>query len=484
MRGVRYKSSVRISMKDTKGSALVLALVMVSIITVVCCIVLSGSFLQLKFIRRLIHQRQALYLAEAGVAKTVWYLSGHGDRGFRWYPENEEIELFDGHTAMISVDPWGGYLSITSHAGYRGVFRSVRALIGEVPPSSFQNAITIGGTEYPLVVTGKNRIIGDVIVGPKGVQEGWIQGRGLETSDPVVGKVFTTKETEMPYFNPTLFQRAFQKYQNLLREPGNAEIFYEDTYVDNDVLDGADGKNIHVEGNVVIAEIKFSNQGKEPWILSCSGDMTIQGGSQMGSYVELIAGGKIVVKDSVGMRRCILYAEKGIEIIDNAQLEGQLFSPVGIRLSDDVLLEYPSVICCSGYDENNMLKGEIVLKDRAKVKGAMILHSEDADWQGMRDETMVYIGPAAKLVGSLYAQHSTELRGTVYGSVATGDFYLYVSPTTYINWLQDAYVDRSKLPDVFLMPLLFDDNPNLSILVWNEIKEKNDTSTAEVSTLE
>ena len=183
---MRCRLSIRILMKDATGSALVLALVMVSLITVVCCIVLNGSFLQVKFIRRLIHQRQALYLAEAGVAKTVWYLSGNEDRGFWWHPKHEEIELFDGHTAIVSVDPWGGYLSVVSHAEYKGVFRSVRALIGEVPSTPFQNAITIGGTDYPLVVTGKNRIIGDVVVGSKGVQEGWIQGRGLETSEPVV----------------------------------------------------------------------------------------------------------------------------------------------------------------------------------------------------------------------------------------------------------------------------------------------------------
>lgn len=484
MCGMRFKLSVRFSIKDNKGSALVLALVLVSFLTVVCCIVLNGSLLQLKFIRRLVYQRQALYLAEAGVAKTLWYLSGNEDRGFRWHPKNEEIELFDGYTAIVSVEPWGGYLSVISRAEYRGMFRSVRALVGEVPPSSFQNAITIGGTEYPLVVTGKNRIIGDVVVGSKGVQEGWIRGRGLETSDPVVGNIFTKKETEMPYFNAAFFRSAFRKYQNLLRNPGNAEILYKDIYLDNDVLESANGNNIHVDGDVIVSDVNVTNHGKESWVLSCSGDMTIRGGSRIGPYIELVADGRIVVTDSVCIRRGVLYAGKGMEISGKAQIEGQLFSPVGIRLSDDAALEYPSVIYCTGYDENNMMKGEIVLQDRAKVKGAMILCPEDADRQDMRDETMGYIGPDAKLVGSLYAQHSTELRGTVYGSVATGEFYLYVSPTTYINWLQDAYVDRSKLPDVFLMPLLFDDNPDLSILVWDENKEKNDTSTVEVAKLE
>jgi hypothetical protein len=456
---------------DARGSALVLALVMVTIVTIICSIMLNGVFLQLKFIRRPIHQRQALYLSEAGIHKAIWYLSGHGGRGPRWRTENERIELFDDHTATVSVRGWGGYLEIISRAEHKRVSRTVRALVGEKPPEHFEQAVIVGGTGYPIVVTGKNRIVGDVTVGPKGVEKGWIKGRGFEGKEPVQGRISRVQSPEMPYFDGVLFTEAFQKYRDLLQNLPGDRATGSDVRVDGEFIGKTQKREIWVDGNATIQDLGSDSLLRGPLLVGCTGDMSVQGRCRMGGAIELVAGGKIRAQDRLTLEDCILFAENGIEIRDDCRMTGQLLSPAGITLKDRTVLNYPSLVYCSGVIKDNSIRGQVSLQDRATVKGTVILCPASTDLPGKRDETSVSLDPNAKHVGVLYSSHFTQQQGTVYGNVSTGQFHLYVPPTTYLNWLRDATIDRSKLPDAFLMPLLFSTDPDLDVLVWEEVKD-------------
>lgn len=451
-----------------KGSALVLALVIVTVITIICSTILMGAFLQLKFIRNNIHKLQAFYLAEAGIYKTIWYLSGNEGRDPFWRTENETMELFSNQTANVSVKEWGGFLKIVSTADYKNLTKSVRVLVGEIPPAPFQQAIHIGGAGYPLVVTGKNRIIGDVTVGLKGVEKGWIKGQGFEGEKPVQGKISRKQTPKMPLFNAGLFLRAFEKYQNILKNPSGYQLFDTSSVINAELLSQSKENRIHIHGNVEINQPVFANGSQEAMMISCTGNMTVQGHIRIGGPIELVAGGKIQVRDQALLKNCILYADEGIEITDQCQIEGQLLSPGDIILRDQVTLDYPSVIYCSGRLHENTLRGQIALQNMAVVKGTVILNPKIENLRDKRDETSVYVGKNSKLIGVIYSNHYTVLDGTVYGNVSTKEFFLYVSPTTYLNWLRDATVDRSKLPGIFLMPLFFSERPRLNVMNWRE----------------
>jgi hypothetical protein len=71
------------------------------------------------------------------------------------------------------------------------------------------------------------------------------------------------------------------------------------------------------------------------------------------------------------------------------------------------------------------------------------------------------------LVGSLLSNHTTRLEGTVYGAVATNGFTLFVPPTEYVNWLQDATIDHSRLPGAYIMPLFFSESPRMEVVKWS-----------------
>ncbi|MCA9173313.1 MAG: hypothetical protein KDB14_02375, partial [Planctomycetales bacterium] len=61
----------------------------------------------------------------------------------------------------------------------------------------------------------------------------------------------------------------------------------------------------------------------------------------------------------------------------------------------------------------------------------------------------------ATVRGLIWNAGQTVLAGSVFGTVATTQFYQYASPTAYVNWLIDAYVDVIGRPDRFHLPLGF-----------------------------
>ncbi len=456
-----------------KGSALVLALVMVTVTTIICSIVLMGSLLQYKFIRQKVDRMQALHLAEAGVYKTMWYLSDQEGKGIFWRPTHETIPLLDDNTAEITIEPWGGFLQVTSHAGYKKGMETIRVLLGEKPPAAFQQAVHIGGVKYPLVLTGKTQIIGDVTVGPKGVEKGSIKGRGFEGEKLVDGKIIRVEHPEMPYFNDKLFQETVERYQTMLLYPSDDQSEITDGWIDDAVFQNFQSKTIFIDGNVVIQNLGLTDRIQGPLVISCSGDMILQGENQLDRFVELVSGGKLLVQNQMLLEDCILYGEEGIEIQGPGQLRAQFFSPGDIVIQNQVVLEYPSVIYCQGHVVGNTLEGKVLLHENAVVKGTVILHSNSEQVLSSMNGMLTDLDAGSKFVGAIYSDHYIRLSGTVFGSVVTEEFYLYLSPTTYLNWLLDTAINRNQLPRNFLMPLLFSEKPGLGILDWEIVKESN-----------
>jgi hypothetical protein len=454
-----------------KGSALVLALVMVTVITIICSIVLMGSLLQVKFIRRKVDRMQALYLSEAGIYNAMWYLSGQEGKGILWRPINETILLLDNNTAEVTIEPWGGFLRVTSHAEYKKGVETIRVLLGEKPPASFQQAVHIGGVEYPLVLTGHTQIVGDITVGLKGVEKGSIKGRGFEGDKLVDGKITRVENPEMPYFDSRFFDEAFMRYRTMVNHPPDSQSEITGGLIDNGALQNFQGSSIFVNGDAVIQNLGLSDRIQGPLVIGCSGNMTLQGQNQLNRYTELVSGGKLVLTSQVILNDCILYAEKGIDIQGPCQIRAQLLSPGDITLNSQTVLEYPSVVYCQGHVEENTLQGEVFLYENAEVKGTVILHSNPEQVSYSIDGTLVNMDTGSKLVGAIYSNHYTKLGGMVLGCVVTEEFYLYLSPTTYLNWLLDATINRTRLPQSFLMPLLFSEKPNLDILDWEIVKE-------------
>ncbi len=446
---------------------------MITVMTTIVSIVLMGTFLPLRLNLKEKHRLQAFYLAESGIQKAMWMLSGNDGKDQFWRTENETIELFDNLIANVSVEEWGGFLQVTSTANYKHTTSSIRVLLGEQPSQPFQQAIFVGGVDYPLVVSGDNRIIGDVIVGPEGVKKGVIKGREFSGDMLVDGRIVRQMKPAMPYFDATILENAITKYQNILENNQPSKIIGSRNINDGNVDDLLGARAVHVDGDL---EINLSDAAEiihGPMIISSAGSIIISGESQCMGFIELVAENKIIVNDQVQMKNCILFAGQGIEISGQCKISAQLFSKGNIVIEDQAELSYPSLIYCRASLIDEKWQSTVSLRDHAIVRGAIVLSPPKEAGTHHYDETVLAIDKKAKVVGATYSSNNTDHRGIVLGSIVTGQFFLYEEPTIYLNWLQDALVDRRVLPEGFLLPVAFSERPKLGILSWEEMKTEN-----------
>lgn len=453
------------ALRATRGSALVLVLVMITFITLIVAALLLGELMQLRLARNAQHELQALHLAEAGIHKTMWLLAGNEGKDISWRTGNESMAVFENQTAQITITEWGGFLRVTATARAHRDQRTIRVLLGEKPPLAFQRAIHVGGADYPLVVTGKNRILGDVTVGAQGVRAGRLKGREFEGEHLVEGRIFRERNPTMPEYDAGLPEKAMTEYRRILAAQNGERIFHDVVFQRAADLMRARGHTLHVEGH---AQIQIDSTVQGPLRLSCSGDLHITGRSHLHGEIELLAHGRIVVEENARLRDCILFGERGIEVSGEAQVAGQLLSSREIVLKDEARLDYPSLAYVRGDSAEEQWRGEIVLQDRASLRGTIILPAPRAHGSG-QNNLLVRLLPQSKVIGAVYSAQRTQHQGAVYGSIVTGQFWLYEEPTIYLNWLQDALTDRTKLPEEFLLPLQFSVRPQLGILSWDEL---------------
>ncbi|MBD3288909.1 hypothetical protein GF337_08915, partial [candidate division KSB1 bacterium] len=236
-------------LNDQNGSALVTVLSLIVILTILALALMGVVTVQSRFIRRDHHRTQARYLAEAGIQKALWYLSGHGGRNIRWRAVDSRIQLFDQDYAQVSVSQWGGYLEITSRAKYKNQTARVTSLVGEKMPDVFNNAVVIGGTDFPLVVCGSNEIIGDVVIGRGGVREGEIKGDKFSGKRAVHGQIHINHSPQMPYFDDSFIEASMQKFENMVHNPGGRIYSSNRVFSNENPLDISQNHRIYVQGD-------------------------------------------------------------------------------------------------------------------------------------------------------------------------------------------------------------------------------------------
>lgn len=453
---------------NNRGSALILVMVMIIVLTVICSAFLVGVRLHQKFVLREANGIQALYLAESAVEKCIWLLRGNEGRDYLWRPRNEIIELMDGRQAVVSIEPWGGFLRLTVRADYRGRSKILRVLLGERMPPDNRDAITLTNRRSEnLVVCGKNRIIGDVTVGKGGVTTDMSHGLSFEGDKRVEGEIHRNATYDMPFFDNRFFQQAIDDFKkNSLSSPDMAREL-------TALKKPSDTRIRRFEEDLTLGT------GQDSLFhaidrLTCRGNLTLEGEITITGPCALIAAGSIVIRNQARMNHCILYADSGITVRDQARISGQLLCPASIQIRDRSTLDYPSVIYCPGIRQNQAIFAQIDILDQASVSGAVILDPvSDSGGRISPGQTAVQVGPNARIAGMIFCRSRTVFHGSVIGTVITESFSFHERVTDYTNWVKDAVFDRTRLPKTYCRPLLFSESPVLDIVDWCKIERSD-----------
>lgn len=453
-----YQSMTLKILKEESGSALVTVLIIISLLTILTMAILGAKAWQQRFIRRDLNRMQAFYLAEAGIQKSLWMLANDTKGDADWRVENYSLPLFDSLAAQVSVWDWGGFVVVESDAEYKNQTSSLEVLAGECLPPNFDQAVIVGGVDYPLVVTGETRIVGDATVGKAGVKTGIIRGQGFRGRQIVEGKTHIQTPPQMPYFNPAQLAREVNRFQWLFKNPQGTEIFQSLTITPEISEEFSESKMIYVHGDLVLSGEDFGTRldFDGPEVVVASGKITFQPAAKISGRKLFIAAKQVSLQGPVTFQDCIFYGHTGITTSGAVQGAGQFISPQQIRIGSGTQLEYPSLVYCAGQVIENKIEGKIELESQAVVTGTVLFYpSASSEKKALRNNGQLVLATGSQVTGVVYSANIATIEGAVNGLVVTDKFRFYLAPTTYINWLKDAVIDRSGLPGDFVLPVGF-----------------------------
>jgi hypothetical protein len=438
---------------EQAGSSLLVTLVLITLMTAMISAVIVLYLAQYRFIRRDAHRLQARYAAEAGVYVALDSLR----RNPYWRPVDTGFDLPEGQMSRVTVEAFGGYLYIRSTAPYRRSRGTVRALVGEIPPAAFHNAIYLWDTESSLHVAGTTRITGDIVVGRRGVQQSTFKRRRF--TGRIDGQVHQVPDLKPPFFD------ALERY--LVGSPGSSPPPEERLPL---------AKRLPGENRVYLAagSLRLTEADslllRDPLTVVARGDLTLEGPLRFQPGTIFITAQRLTIGGAVTGYEGLFFGRESIEMSGAVYLSGQFFSRKDIRITDEAYLRYPSVLYVTG--EAAETGGGIFVEDGAVVDGTIVHPPLDPPPAIPRGR--IVVEPAAQVRGAVFNAHETEFHGACYGALLTHQLYFYESPTSYVNWLKDAVVEVDERPIPYVLPLRFSLTPRLAVVNWEVHVEEPD----------
>ncbi|HEX9916998.1 MAG TPA: hypothetical protein VGB16_04600 [candidate division Zixibacteria bacterium] len=452
-------------MNNEKGSVLITILAVFLIISLLFgSVILYGSWHKFQAQKGLLDLK-ASYLAEAGVNRAIWCLSGNQDRDIWWRPENYHQDIDKADSYDFTIYNWGSYIAIDSQGKSGGTTKKVKAILGQKPDETYKYAINLGDPAYPLVVTGNSRIIGDVRVGPAGVMPGRFEGEEFIGKKLVDGNILITKDLRLPAYSNKPLEEFAQVIENQKRKP---DLTIDRTLVIDDKveLNYFKDKCVQVNGDLV-----FGSSGqtvfKGPGFVWCEGRIEITRNTKLEGGLILFAKKGIILSDDCQVRDCLLYSPSEIVMQDNCRFGSQAISDIGITVKGHATTSYPALLLVKGRKEEKSIEGSISIESDNPVEGILVFCGEVPDTNSkLANNGIVHIKSNADFYGIMYSSGYVTIEGEAFGCINTHRFYLYKSPTTYINWLKDALIDRSKLNKEMILPIGLDNSSGLEIVKY------------------
>jgi len=453
---------------NQNGSVLVTILAVFLVISLLFgSVLLYGSWHKFEAEKALLDLK-ASYLAEAGVNRAVWCLSGNDNKDIRWRVEDYHSQIDNTNQYHFRISNWGGYLAIESQGKSGAKTKKVKAIIGQKPDKTYDNAINLGDPAYPLVVAGRNRIIGDIKIGPAGIMPGRFEGEEFVGGSLVEGNVLVSKNLTPHGYSDKMIEEF---KQTIKEKKENIDLVIDRTLIADDKTksDYFKNKNTRITGNLVFS----SSQDKSfqgPGYIFCDGKIEITKNTKLYDGLVLIADKDIVLLDNCQLKDCLLYSKSEINIKDNVIFKSQAISDTSIVVEGHASTFYPTLLLVEGKRGEKSIEGSISIESDNPVEGILMYCGKEMESESkLADNGIIMIKPNSSFCGIIYSTNYATIEGNVSGCVNTNKFYFEKPPTTYINWLNNALIDRTKLKKEMILPLCVDGSSRLEILSYMQL---------------
>lgn len=442
------------------GYALPSVLLMVMILSLVAASVISAMYFERQQALLAVAKVKAEYAAESGVAHLLSGCMTVADLEALIVHGTHTYSFADGSEASVSAAPWGLLLALTSLGRFKAATVTQRLLVGDLPTTPFTTALIFGNQDHQLVFSGNSHVKGDIIVGYPGVSTGSLQGGYAPSRIPVDGRVRRMNPLHIPDFMPPFLDRLIADFNNRVNGSfGNVVVITSSQGVEavamEDISDSLQG--VFVMGDV---EIRGSLvRGETPLHVGVKGDVTIAQGADLRGLVAVYASGQILIVEGSKLEHVLLTSERSITVDSNVGATVQLIAPE-IHVGYDAVLSYPTNLLSISFSPVSPSQ-TITLSSGSRIEGVVSMIIESTP-----EASFITVEEGANVVGALYSQGMLTLDGKVVGSVLTRDFYFHHHPATYYGWLRGGIINRTLLPEGFLIPPGFSHETKLGVLDW------------------
>jgi hypothetical protein len=300
-------------------------------------------------------------------------------------------------------------------------------LVGNEAPNY---ALRLSEGTSPLYVCGTTRVVGTAFLPREGVERGAFnvaQGSPYTGDKLIYGKTELVKPTDM-----NIYKERFDDLRALQSLRGNISL------EQDSILQPFNQPTLILEGG------RFNTTG-----------LVLKGN------VIIVANERIEVSANSVLEDVLLVAP---EIVIEAGFQGtvQAFAWDSLVVETGVFLDFPSVLCLLPYEERTDFSPEIVLQEGAEMIGTLMVPS----FRYNTYKSKVTIEPTAKITGQVFVKGVLQHKGIVLGSVFCTEFLLQTPAGVYENYLLDAIIDRSLLPNAYLTPSILGEKDYKQVLKY------------------
>jgi len=347
-------------------------------------------------------------------------------------PVNDSIALLtnDDKVSIVSSSFWGMFTKITSEATIKNFRFKKVAFIGAKKDSDKNLALQLSDFNKPLVLVGKTKIQGNVLLPKQGVKTGYISGIPFYGEELINGNIAIVNKL------PQLSSEK-KKYLKELFHPPNE---------DSDFINRSTKK-------------KWQNSFKEKTKISYSkSDVSLEYINIQGN-IKIQSATKITIAASATLIDVILVAPR-IEIKAGVTGNFQAIASDELIVEKEVTLNYPSVLLVV----NNSLELEPYLQvgKNTHIDGALVyLGNENLH----TNVTQLFLDDKSVVIGEVYCNKNIELLGSVFGTVYVANFIAKQSGSIYLNHIYNGAILIDELPDEYV-GISFKESTQKGILKW------------------